>query len=609
MTARPDEGTANGDAAAARRRPRSGPARGLVAAGEPAVWLAGASLALCLAMIVGLLGWIVWQGTRTFWPGELVRVTLRDGRTLLGEDYGGESFTLRAADVPLLPAADRAAAGVVLDGADAAGTTRSLLRTDARDQGGRTFTYVNAFSVTERERPEWAVVVERADRGRIVGVPERTEVRGETFGGPAAAWAALAEVRPAAAERADRREALQEAIGRAADGLRAADERIRAVELRTGAEGLRVAQAIAAGAGHDAYADELAAMPDELRAAVEDYLAKAAAAAAANAPRLAELREIEAAEAEERLILRTADGSDVPIEAADVVRAYRANDLSFAGRLAVYGSRWWEFVSEDPRQAGTAGGVFPAIWGTVVMTLGMTLAVVPFGVLAALYLREYATQGLVVAGVRVAVNNLAGVPSIVFGVFGLAFFVYLIGGGIDEVFYAERLPVPTFGRIGVLWASLTLALLTLPVVIVATEEALSAVPNSMREGSLACGASKWQTVRRIVLPRALPGILTGTILAVARGAGEVAPLMLVGAVNSAPALPVDTEFPFVHPTRSFMHLGLHIYDLGFQAPDSDAAIPMAFTAMLLLIGLVATLNLAAMWLRARLRRRFVSSSF
>ena len=214
-----------------------------------------------------------------------------------------------------------------------------------------------------------------------------------------------------------------------------------------------------------------------------------------------------------------------------------------------------------------------------------------------------------VAGVRVAVNNLAGVPSIVFGVFGLAFFVYLVGGGIDEVFYAERLPVPTFGKIGVLWASLTLALLTLPVVIVATEEALSAVPNSMREGSYACGASKWQTIRRIVLPRALPGILTGTILAVARGAGEVAPLMLVGAVNSAPALPVDAEFPFVHPTRSFMHLGLHIYDLGFQAPDSDAAIPMAFAAMLLLIGLVAVLNLAAMWLRARLRRRFVSASF
>ena len=592
-----------------RRRPRSGPARGVVAGGEPAVWLAGASLALCLAMIGGLLGLIVWQGGRTFWPGELVRVTLRDGRTLLGEDYGGESFTLRAADVPLLPAADRPAARVVLGDAEEVEVGRTLYRTDLRDFGGRTFTYVDAFSVTERERPEWAVVVEREERGRVVGEPVRAEVRGEIVEGPAEAFAKLAAVRPAAAERAERREELEEAIGRAADGLREADEAVRAAELKTGGDGLKLAQELVAGGPGAVDPAALVALPDPLRAAVEAYAAEGRRAAAANAPRLEELRRIERAQAGERLVLRIAGGRELPIEMGDVVRTYRANELSFLGRLRIYLARWWEFVSDDPRQAGTAGGVFPAIWGTVVMTLGMTVAVVPFGVLAALYLREYATQGLVVAGVRVAVNNLAGVPSIVFGVFGLAFFVYLVGGGIDEVFYAERLPVPTFGKIGVLWASLTLALLTLPVVIVATEEALSAVPNSMREGSYACGASKWQTIRRIVLPRALPGILTGTILAVARGAGEVAPLMLVGAVNSAPALPVDAEFPFVHPTRSFMHLGLHIYDLGFQAPDSDAAIPMAFAAMLLLIGLVAVLNLAAMWLRARLRRRFVSASF
>ena len=592
-----------------RRRPRSGPARAVVAGGEPAVWLAGASLALCLAMIGGLLGLIVWQGARTFWPGELVRVTLRDGRTLLGEDYGGESFTLRAADVSLLPAADRPAARTVLGDAEEVEVSRTLYRTDLRDFGGRTFTYVDAFSVTKRERPEWAVVVEREARGRVVGEPVRAEVRGETVEGAAAAFGKLAEVRPAAAERAERREELERAIGRAADGLREADEAIRAVQLKTGGDGLKLAQELVAGGPDAVDPAALAALPDPLRAAVAAYAAEGRRAAAANAPRLAELARIERAQADERLVLRIAGGRELPVEMGDVVRTYRANELSFLGRLRVYLARWWEFVSDDPRQAGTAGGVFPAIWGTIVMTLGMTVAVVPFGVLAALYLREYATQGLVVAGVRVAVNNLAGVPSIVFGVFGLAFFVYLVGGGIDEVFYAERLPVPTFGKIGVLWASLTLALLTLPVVIVATEEALSAVPNSMREGSYACGASKWQTIRRIVLPRALPGILTGTILAVARGAGEVAPLMLVGAVNSAPALPVDAEFPFVHPTRSFMHLGLHIYDLGFQAPDSDAAIPMAFAAMLLLIGLVAVLNLAAMWLRARLRRRFVSASF
>src|SRR5207247_1563788 len=209
---------------------------------------------------------------------------------------------------------------------------------------------------------------------------------------------------------------------------------------------------------------------------------------------------------------------------------------------------------------------FPAIFGTVMMVLLMSMIVVPFGVVAALYLHEYAKQGPLVRVVRIAVNNLAGVPSIVFGVFGLGFFIYLIGGSIDRLFYTEALPSPTYGTGGLLWASLTLALLTLPVVIVATEEALAAVPNSMREGSYACGASKWQTIWRIVLPRALPGIMTGMILAMARGAGEVAPLILVGVKDMAPALPVDGVFPFVHPDRSFMHLAYQIYIVGFKSP-------------------------------------------
>jgi phosphate transport system permease protein len=213
--------------------------------------------------------------------------------------------------------------------------------------------------------------------------------------------------------------------------------------------------------------------------------------------------------------------------------------------------------------------------------------------------------------VRIAVNNLAGVPSIVWGVFGLGFFCYVVGARIDEAFYPEYVSQhqPVFGTGGLMWASLTLALLTLPVVIVATEEALAAVPNSMREGSYACGASKWQTIRRIVLPRALPGIMTGMILAMARGAGEVAPLMLVGAVKIAPQLPIDGDAPFVHPSRSFMHLGFHIYDLGFQSPDSEAAQPMVFATTLLLISLVAILNILAIRLRSRLRKRFGASQF
>jgi phosphate transport system permease protein len=287
----------------------------------------------------------------------------------------------------------------------------------------------------------------------------------------------------------------------------------------------------------------------------------------------------------------------------DIVRAYPANQLSLLGKVGVYVSRWWEFLTDEPRNANNEGGVFPAIFGTVSMTLIMSLLVVPFGVLAALYLREYAKQGVVVSAVRVAVNNLAGVPSIVFGVFGLGFFCYIIGASIDDLFFAAKLPDPTYGKGGILWASLTLALLTLPVVIVATEEAIAAVPRSMREGSYACGATKWQTIQRIVLPKAAPGIMTGMILAIARGAGEVAPLMLVGAMKVAEKLPIDGTAPFVHPERSFMHLGFHIYDLGFQSQNSEAAKPMVYTTTLLLISIVVMLNLLAVWIRARLRAR------
>ncbi len=373
------------------------------------------------------------------------------------------------------------------------------------------------------------------------------------------------------------------------------------------------------------------------------------------------------------------------LNCAEIVRIFPANRLTLFGKMGVYLARWREFLFDNPREANTEGGVFPAIWGTIVMTLIMTLAVVPFGVIAALYLREYTRSGPIVSLVRISINNLAGVPSIVYGVFGLAFFCYSMGAFIDggaknaqfgvlpgnawyltltatvavgvcaflfgflgsgvhpsqgglkqrlakiapalwflsligagvlifkspffDGFYEARLPAPTFGKEGLLWASLTLALLTLPVVIVATEEALSAVPNSLREGSLACGASKWQTIYRIVLPHARPGILTGAILAMARGIGEVAPLMLVGALPVAPDLPLDTEFPYFHGSRSFMHLGYQIYWLGFQSQNSEASKPLVFTCTLLLILIVISLNLAAILLRASLRRRFQGNQF
>ncbi|HEY5907370.1 MAG TPA: phosphate ABC transporter permease PstA, partial [Vicinamibacteria bacterium] len=305
----------------------------------------------------------------------------------------------------------------------------------------------------------------------------------------------------------------------------------------------------------------------------------------------------------------TASGEEKEVRTIDVFRVFPPNALSAVGRLRVYTARLWEFVSGDPRESNTEGGIFPAIFGTVMMVLLMSIMAVPFGVLAALYLREYARQGLLVRIVRIAVNNLAGVPSIVFGVFGLGFFVYFVGGGIDRIFFPEALPTPTYGTGGILWAALTLALLTVPVVIVSSEEALAAVPRSMREASLAMGATKFQTILRVVLPAAAPGILTGLILAMARGAGEVAPLMLTGVVKLAPELPLDGFFPFFHLDRKFMHLGFHIYDVGFQSPNVEAAKPMVYTTTIFLLIIVVLLNLTAIVVRNKLREKYKTGAF
>ena len=292
-----------------------------------------------------------------------------------------------------------------------------------------------------------------------------------------------------------------------------------------------------------------------------------------------------------------------------IVRAYQPNVMSWLGEFGLYISKLWEFISGDPLEANTEGGIFPAIFGTVMMVLIMSFATMPLGVVAALYLREYAKEGLLVRIVRISVNNLAGVPSIVFGVFGLGFFIYFIGGTIDQVFFSEALPTPTFGTGGILWASLTLALLTVPVIIVATEEGLAAIPATYSEASLALGATKWQTTWRVLLPSAMPAILTGMILAIARATGEVAPLMITGVVKLAPSLPLDKHFPFIHPERKFMHLGFHIYDVGFQSPNVEAAKPMVYTTTLLLIVIIICLNLTAIIIRNKLRKKYTTAAF
>jgi phosphate transport system permease protein len=351
------------------------------------------------------------------------------------------------------------------------------------------------------------------------------------------------------------------------------------------------------GATGSAVAEEDRRLAEQMAALERDYLSHTQM-----------LEQLHQEAARDAVWLTLSNGKTVRLSLDQVLAVSRPNAMTWFEKALAYLKNLWLFVSSEPREANTEGGIFPAIFGTVLMVFLMTLAVMPFGVMAAVYLREYAKQGPLVRLVRIAVNNLAGVPSIVFGVFGLAFFVYALGGTIDQVLFPESLPNPTFGTGGILWASLTLALLTVPVVIVATEEGLSAVPRDFREGSVGLGATKFETIRHVILPCALPGILTGLILAMARAAGEVAPLMLTGVVKLAPSLPLDEYLPFLHLERKFMHLGFHIYDVGFQSPNVEAAKPMVYMTTLILILVVVLLNLAAVMLRNRLRKRFATSA-
>ncbi len=566
-------------------RTRSRRRTSLLARGETMVWLTGGALVVCIAMIVGLLTLIAAQGASTFWPRKLVQIEMPDG-VYLGEVTRHDEFLLTDSQVEALPervaetARARMQAGQIKAG-------RRLLRTGNYDVTNSHFHWVNDMEVVRETNPEWAIIAERLAWGIFIGTPQEFRIDGATVAeGPEATWNAFQQHHDDLSKRHEKIVDIQKHdFGR----LYAKQEKARLALL--GAE-------LEHGSGSDA-----------VRAATAE-LERITAETESKKQQLSDrIRSLTQENERFALVMTTAQGQSATLKPGEIVRAYPANQIGLGGKLAVYASRWKEFLTADPRQANSEGGVWPAIVGTVIMTLLMSIAVVPFGVLAALYLREYAKKGAMVSIVRISVNNLAGVPSIVFGVFGLGFFCYIMGASIDQLFFAAKLPNPTFGKGGVLWASLTLALLTLPVVIVATEEALSAVPDSMRAGSYACGASKWQTIRRIVLPRAMPGIMTGLILAMARGAGEVAPLMLVGAAKLAPELPIDGVFPFLHAERSFMHLGFHIYDVGFQSQNSEAAKPMVYTTTLLLITIIATLNVAAIWIRGRLRRRFVGSKF
>lgn len=516
------------------------------------IWASGGVLSLGLLMILGLVGLISLRALGAFWPSPLVQVQTPEG-PVLGEIVGYEPATKED-------------------------SAKLQFRVGNRDLFGQDFRWIEAAKADQPTRPVEAVVVERLEGGQFIGFLGRLTKEGQVLAEGGDTPEAVARLHPESLALMKRMRAL---------------EKDQVGQFNAQLEDLQATRNARESKGQST--GDLEAKETALRERFSTLQVE-----------LAGLRE--KAEAV-KVTLRTVDGQEKELPLASLVRITRPNALGILGKLRVHLARTWEFISADPRESNTEGGVFPAIFGTVMMVILMSVMVVPLGVMAALYLREYAKDGVLLRSVRVAVNNLAGVPSIVFGVFGLGFFVYTLGGSLDALFFSEKLPTPTMGTGGILWASLTLALLTVPVVIVATEEAIASVPRSLREASLALGATKWQTIRNVVLPGAMPGILTGLILAMARGAGEVAPLMLTGVVKLAPSMPLDGTFPYLHLDRKFMHLGFHIYDVGFQSPNSEAAKPMVFMTTLLLLAVVVVLNLFALRLRTRLRAKLGGSTF
>ncbi|MFH1059529.1 MAG: phosphate ABC transporter permease PstA [Pseudomonadota bacterium] len=566
---------------AGRRRRVADSGADLVARGEPFMWVLGGALALGVLMILGFLALIIYNGLATFWPLPVEVVELKEGGRIAGEPVKREIFR---------PGRERLAgmtpqARLDVEAADGY-ERRTMYRTGNYDLYNEDFRWVADYQIASVKAPANVFFAERLEWGSFIGAIKEIDLNGQVVRGDELSLDLLGRELAKARQRWNRLRSLER------DEIGAINHRLEQARL-----GLKRV-ALKNGENSEAYrsaAREHDAAMTTLKRRYERLAAEAAGIK----------------DEDQRFTITMAEvgGRAKTMSLSSITRIYPANDLTLADKMGIYLSRWLEYLTQEPREANTEGGVMPAIFGTVVMTLLLAVAVAPFGVMAALYLREYARQGPMVSLVRICVNNLAGVPSIVYGVFGLGFFAYIVGGSIDQLFYPERLPNPTFGTGGLLWASLTLALLTVPVVIVSTEEALAAVPQSMREGSLACGASKWQTIKYIVLPRALPGIMTGLILAMARGAGEVAPLMLVGVVKLAPELPIDEFFPFVHFERSFMHLGFHIFDVGFQSRNSEAGKPMVFVTTLLLISLVGAMNAAAIYVRNRLRRKYQAGHF
>jgi len=542
-----------------------------VKSGTPWIWMNAGAVAIAVIMTLGLLAVIGVRGLAHFWPADVMvadyQVPGEAPRVLAGEVVQAEE----------VPRARLAASGLPVNVEGGEFMTRELLKVGNREVYGADFSWVVGEWLSNPRTPHDMMVLERREWGNFYGELLNVKEAGQLVAEGDAAWAELQQ-------RIVRVDQLHEQIskvekidiGRINHGLERLRLKTRKLELDGRLDAAAQAELDAERAEWDA---EYRVLEQELIALQQQFN-------------------------RDSITVRTVDGREQQISMGKVVRAYRPNAMSTTDKLGFYAAKLWEFVSDEPREANTEGGIFPAIFGTVLMTLIMAVIVTPFGVIAAVYLREYAKQGVLTRVIRIAVNNLAGVPSIVYGVFGLGFFVYVLGGSLDRIFYPEAAPAPVFGTPGLMWASLTLAILTLPVVIVATEEGLARIPRMIREGSLALGATKSETLWRVVLPMASPAMMTGLILAVARAAGEVAPLMLVGVVKLAPNLPLNGNYPYLHLDQKIMHLGFHIYDVGFQSPNVEAARPLVYATAFLLVLVIAVLNFSAVVIRNHLREKY-----
>jgi phosphate transport system permease protein len=538
--------------------------------GKPWIWLNAAAVSTCLIMVVGILSLITVRGIGHFWPAQVGQYTYEadSGKqeVIFGEKVDATVTSLAAAI---------SAGYKMAENEDA--LIQYQLKTGNRDVTGADFRWIQQRRIKDTRYPLDMMVVERREWGNFYGQLLELKENNKVIATGDQAWPVLQEklvdalVMFKTINKLEKKE-----IGTVNYGL----ERLRLKEKKLALENKL---------------DDAA--KKQLLAEKKDYETKYTQYQAQLADLYAKIRQ-------HSISVKTESGAKVTIPLAKVVRAYQPNAMGFFDKINHYRIKLAEFLTDEPREANTEGGIFPAIFGTVLMVLIMSVIVTPFGVVAAVYLREYAKQGFSTRLIRIAVNNLAGVPSVVYGVFGLGFFVYILGGHVDALFFPEAAPAPVFGTPGLMWASITLALLTLPVVIVSTEEGLARIPKAIREGSLALGATKFETLWLTVLPMASPAIMTGLILAVARAAGEVAPLMLVGVVKLAPTLPLDGNFPFLHLDRKFMHLGFHIYDVGFQSPNVEAARPLVYATALLLVLVIISLNLAAIVIRNNLREKY-----